>query len=917
MNVIPLGQYLLREVPRDSEHIRQALAIQEALTSNGEYRIIGDILMDKGWIRPEVLQRCLLRQREDCLREIELFESVPASSLNGIALQSHHLVMPKDTVIFRQHDKGDCYYLIISGNVVITRASDHGETVPVAQLGPGEGFGEIALLTGGLRTATVTTLTKTVLISLPKQSFDFVLASDPAVSQAFIRVLADRLSQGNELISQVRADEQAYRQFISEQTEKQEPRLAGSSSVIRKVLAEIDNAAVHRAPVLLQGEAGTELWDVAALIHRKKFNNSDVFTIDARRIGYSGCGDEKGSTDALARELAQMSGLFGRSRDALPFAEGKRIGLIRLADGGTVVVEHVDALTVAAQDRLADFILTGKFITLGEKTEQSSNARIICTTTGDPSLLLEKGSFTGKLADLLSKHVINLTPLRKRKKDIREVADHLIRLNSRQLGRSVASMSEDAYKAIMAYDWPGNIDELNAVIRRAITLSHDESLKAEHIFISPPPVSGQVAFDLFGNQKIKGLFLNKKFPIALQIAAAPFIALIILLGLFGSQDPGSNVILVLTWGYWEPFVVIGSFFFARSWCSTCPLGPSGYFIGKSFGLAKKVPSAIRKYGIYVMAAGIVAIFWAESVFNMPSSPRATATLVLMVALFALTIGYVFERRTWCRYLCPLGGMVGFLSSCSAVELRSNYNICNTSCLKHDCHVGNEKGEGCPVFEGPFSLHSNQNCVLCGNCVKVCPNNSPVFNLRIPGQELWASLKVETSAVIIGSALIGTQIFRGLEKIGLLHSLQSAPLWWLSAASLMLGITGGVIALAAAVGKRYFPLNESADSGMSHIIYCLIPLSVAFEVNFHLARLLTIGGTLFQVLGRQLEVEGWLPSFVAAPSTIKMLQVLILLAGSAASLKISNTFSGCFSVDRAIRRPILLFAFFYLILFLAV
>jgi len=57
--------------------------------------------------------------------------------------------------------------------------------------------------------------------------------------------------------------------------------------------------------------------------------------------------------------------------------------------------------------------------------------------------------------------------------------------------------------------------------------------------------------------------------------------------------------------------------------------------------------------------------------------------------------------------------------------------------------------------------------------------------------------------------------------------------------------------------------------------------------------------------------------VAAPSTIKMLQVLILLAGSAASLKISNTFSGCYSDDRAIRRPILLFAFFYLIFFLAV
>jgi len=166
-------------------------------------------------------------------------------------------------------------------------------------------------------------------------------------------------------------------------------------------------------------------------------------------------------------------------------------------------------------------------------------------------------------------------------------------------------------------------------------------------------------------------------------------------------------------------------------------------------------------------------------------------------------------------------------------------------------------------------------------------------------------------------MIGTQLFRGFEKLGLFYSLETIPLWWFSAALLMLAMTGGVVALAYAAGRRYFPFIESKDRGMSHIINCLIPLSVAFEINFHLARLLTMGGTLFQVLGRQLGIEGLLPSFAAAPITIKMLQVLILVAGSAASLKIINTFSGCFSDDRTARRLILLFALFYMILFLAV
>ena len=918
MKITPLGYYLLREGPDMKDYVQKALDIQSRSFSDNECRSIGAILLENGWITEDTLRLCLFRQREDCLREIELFESVPADTLSSIAQLSHHVVLPEGSVVFRQYDKADSYFLIISGNVVVSRSADTKEEVPVAQLGPGQGFGEIALLTGGVRTATVTTATKTVLISLPKQSFDFVLATDTILYRTFINVLAERLLQGNERIAQVHVDEQAYRDFISEQAEKHDPRLAGGSPIIRKIFVEIDKAASHKKPILVQGETGTELWDVAALIHRKQFGSTGLFTFDSKRTGCAGYGDEEGRPGSLAVEVTQTSALFGRSRDVLPFAGGKRIGLVHLSSEGTVVIEHVDALSPAVQEKLADFIDTGKFVPLGEKSELSSNARIICTTNSDPLVLSDQGLFSKRLADLLRGAVISLPPLRKRKKDLRDITGNLIESNSRQLGRSVQSIDEDAYKAIMAYDWPGNADELNAVIRRAISLSSDSVLKAEHIFISPPPVTGQIAFELFRVEKIKKLFLTKKFPVAVQASVAPFIALTILLGLFGTQVPGKNSVLVLTWGYWEPFVVIGSFFFARAWCSACPLGPFGYFVGKSFGLKKKVPKIVRKYGIYFTAAGIAVIFWSESSAGMLSSPHATSMLVLVIAMFAISVGYLYERRTWCRYLCPLGGLVGFLSSCSLVELRSNYNICNTSCMKHDCYVGNEEIEGCPLFEGPFSLRSNNNCVLCGNCIKICPHNSPVLNLRIPGQEIWSSLKLERSAVVIGTVLLGTQLFRGLEKLGIFHGLMSGGSWWLSAALLIAGIILGVIAFSFVSGRRCFPLDEMPDRGMSLIIYCLIPLSVAFEMNFHLARLLTIGGTLPTVLGRQIGLETALPSFVAVPSAIKILQVIILLAGLAGSMKIGAKFSRCYnSGKKTVRIPVLFFASLYLLLFLAV
>ncbi|MBI5075893.1 MAG: cyclic nucleotide-binding domain-containing protein [Nitrospirae bacterium] len=912
MNITPFGQYLLRELPEARHYLQKALDIQSALIKKGEHRYIGVIMAENGWISERILQRCLLRQREDCLRDIALFEPVPVSSLLAIASQSLHLALPEDAVIFRQHDRGDSYFIIVSGSVALSRTCESGREIPTTVLGPGEGFGELALLTGADRASTATTKERTVLISVPKPVFDSMLAANPSVMRGFVRVLAERLMKGSDRIADAKAVEDAYRAFISEQNSRHTPIILGSTAVIRKALDEIDKAAGEDGHVLVQGEAGTELWDAAALIHR---TDGNLFTYDAgASVGFSDQGSyEKG----LSLEMIQISALFGRSKESLPSRTGRRIGLFQLADNGAVIVENIDLLSAAAQSMLADYLLSGAFCAFGDATPLRARVRVLATTHADIEMLAAQGMFSQQLLDLIGTTRIMLPPLRLRKKDIRETVEHYIHRYNRQLGLTIDGLDEDAYKAIMAYDWPGNHDELASAVRRAMSICQDCMLSSGHIFLSPPPVSGQIAFDLFSYDKIKNLFLNKKFPVALQVAALPGIALIILLGFFGSQDPNRNLALVLTWAFWEPAVVLGSFFLARSWCSTCPMGPTGYLIGRSFGLKIKVPQIIRTYGIYLTAVGIASIFWAESVFDMPHSPKATAILVLTVALSALIVGYIFERRTWCRYLCPLGGLVGFLSRCSAVELRSNYNICNTNCLNHDCYVGNEKGEGCPLFEGPFSLHSNQNCVLCGNCVKICPNNSPVFNLRVPGQELWASANLEMSGVIIGSALIGTQIFRGLEQVGLFHALRSAPLWWLYAALLIVGMTGGAVLFAAATGRRYFPVSENSQRATAYGIYCLIPLSVAFEVNFHLTRVLTMGGTLLQVLGKQIGVEASLPSFAASSVTIKMLQIVILLAGSAISMKVAHRFSISFSDNRAAYRPVLLFALFYLILFLAV
>jgi NAD-dependent dihydropyrimidine dehydrogenase PreA subunit len=309
---------------------------------------------------------------------------------------------------------------------------------------------------------------------------------------------------------------------------------------------------------------------------------------------------------------------------------------------------------------------------------------------------------------------------------------------------------------------------------------------------------------------------------------------------------------------------------------------------------------------------------------MTSSPSATALLMLTIVLLASSTGLLFQRRAWCRYICPLGGMVGVLSTCSAVELRSNYNICTNSCTKHECYMGSAAAEGCPLFEGPFSLRSNQNCILCGKCVEICPNNSPVLNLRPPGQELWTSHKTEKNTVALGLVLIGTQVFRGLEHAGFFHSFEATKAeWWFYSCALLAGIIALVFLFVESATRRVFPvMNDEEGSNIHLFLYTLIPLAVGYEVGFHMERMLTLGPQFLPVLGRQIGLDVNLPGAPSSAVTVRFLQVCLILLGMSGSfmvlrklLRRHTTLHDNSTPGRAHRIPVLVVGTFYLLLLL--
>ncbi len=134
---------------------------------------------------------------------------------------------------------------------------------------------------------------------------------------------------------------------------------------------------------------------------------------------------------------------------------------------------------------------------------------------------------------------------------------------------------------------------------------------------------------------------------------------------------------------------------------------------------------------------------------------------------------IFDVNTWCKYVCPLGNMVGTFSRVSVIELRSNRNFCGVGCVTFECTKKTLYSEPCPLSKGPFNITTNHNCILCGNCVKACPYETIQLNLRPPAIELKFIKEHNFVLNIFIFVLFTTQLFR------IIHSVLKKQAYWLN------------------------------------------------------------------------------------------------------------------------------------------
>ena len=927
MDFKKIGSYLVESQTCDQQAIEAAIEKQIALEHEGIYKPIGQIIVENKDLNPSALHSILQKQGEDLLRSVELFKNLPQELIEKISGVAEYQAFPKDKTIIHQGDQADSFYQIISGSARVFRVSDDGVNVTLNILEPGDSFGEMALLTGEPRSASVETQEACGLLVISKEAFDKLASEIPEFSLALSKILSSRLSRGGVELVHASATEKAYQRFFSKQGYGIEPKLIGRSRAVKRLQDEINVAAKNDRAVLILGEPGTEKSDVAELIHRDSQRKEGPFlSIDIKTVSIGRSIDRPKKHDPIRLELAQSSALFGHAKGTLSFAPERRLGLFQIGDAGTVVLENIEHLIDSVQIKLVDFIQNGRFQPAGDQTLIHSSIRVVATSSVDLNQRVQEGRFNKQLFEILGKNkTLIVPPLRKRKKDLRQLSEHLIEHYSRQAGKSIDGIDLEAYKSIMAYDWPGNTDELGAVIRRAVNLAQNSQLIPEDILIGTAPrITERLSFNLLNVKRIRRLFQSSAFPGSAQLVAAIFFILIIYLGFFGTQTPTHNISLELTWGLWEPLVILSCILAARIWCAVCPVGASSSIISRKYGLNRNVPYFIRNYGSYLAVAGIVAIFWSEVVFNMPFSPRATAMLILFISVPALILALIYKRRIWCRFLCPLGKLVGFLSRCSILELRANQNICNNDCMESSCYVGKDHQAGCPVFEAPFILHNNQDCILCGNCIKNCPNQVPAINLRIPGQELWTFRKPDLTMAILVSIIMGTQLFRGLEKNGYFHKFafaQTQP--WIFYSVLMVIATSLAFLFIKTSGNVTLGSKNTSSRVASNLFaYAIVPMVVIFELSYQIERLISKGGQFFPTLGRQIGVDLNFLMVSMDPLWINFYQTVFILVGVFASKAVlTNLFRS--HLDSSLTHlsfrhqwPILLLAAVYVYLFWA-
>ncbi|CDM97844.1 MULTISPECIES: sigma 54-interacting transcriptional regulator [Limnospira] len=773
--------------------------------------------------------------------------------LQAIAPQLEERTIPINTVVVTKGTSPDRLYILRSGDL------ENSDAPKADQYLPGMAINLQSLLLNNPVQQTLITRTDCQFWVMKAGDLQKLVEAYPEINQAFSQQLAEEVE---ELSAQLVYEQERLAILQPYLIPRARRGIVGKSRYAVRLRSQIKEASKNRKSVLIFGEPGIEKDNLAALIH---FGSDDrrepVIQVNCSKLQTSG------------------ADLFGRT--------GGKSGLIEALGKGTLIFNNIQELPPELIPAISNLLELGTYIPVSKGAAETVNAKV-----SQARIIIISEKMVAKIETLVET-VIKVPPLRVRKSDIGDWVNYNISLICRNKGINRVQMTPEALRRLQAYDFPNNLRELRNLVERAIVQLQGCTEITEEIIWPSQTKKQQFRVNLLNTYpKFRKFLRSPWWPdrINYGFTVAVFAAVVAILFL-GPQTRSQNFALNLFWAWWWPLILLIFPFLGRVWCAVCPFMIYGEITQKlSLWLfprqLKKWPrqSAEKWGGWFLFGLFTLILLW-EELWDLPNTAYLSACLLLLITAGAIIFSAIFERRFWCRYLCPIGGMNGMFAKLAITELRAQQGTCSAECNTYQCYKGGpQKGEGmetagCPLYSHPAQLEENRDCVLCMTCLKACPHRSVEVNLRPPGIELWTTHIPRTYEVALLFLLLNAVFLHHLPQLQQYFnfSLNLDNFWiHLSLSTVVLALPAIIPGFADLIYRLISPRKPRK---FIELAYGLLPFVLAINLAHYLRLGLAEGGRILPVTLATFGLDGSsLPVWVAHPAVIEFLQGTTLLSG---------------------------------------
>jgi two-component system response regulator AtoC len=254
----------------------------------------------------------------------------------------------------------------------------------------------------------------------------------------------------------------------------------GNSDAMQTLRRRLEKVANANVPVLIEGESGTGKDIVARMIHTGSPWRTGPYV--------------KVNCPAIPGTLLE-SELFGYEKGAFTGAYGMKPGRVELAHRGTLFLDEISELDLTLQSKLLQLLQDGQFCRIGAQEDKKVEVRIVCATNRQLEAEIENGTFRQDLFYRINVVNLHMPPLRERRGDIEQLTNYFLEYYNRKYNCRARTLSTDLLGVLQKYHWPGNIRELENLVKRYVILGSEEVITSDLVVRGPDLSMPEINFD--------------------------------------------------------------------------------------------------------------------------------------------------------------------------------------------------------------------------------------------------------------------------------------------------------------------------------------------------------------------------------------------------------------------------------------